>query len=139
MNAFNQRVIEEFRANRGRVGGMFEGRPLLLLTTTGAKTGLPRTTPAVYLPDGEDRLAVFASNGGSPTAPAWYHNLTAHPVATVEAGTRTYRARATEAAGADRERLWARQVAADPQFAAFQERAGRRIPVLVLTRWDTHL
>ncbi|MFH8593064.1 nitroreductase family deazaflavin-dependent oxidoreductase [Streptomyces rimosus] len=136
VNPFNQRVIEEFRANGGRVGGESAGQPLLLLTTTGARSGLPRTTPALYLPDGPDRLAVFASNGGSPTAPAWYHNLTAHPLATVEVGTRTYRARAVEAAGEDRDRLWALQVAAHPQFAAFQERAGRRIPVMVLSPWS---
>ncbi|MFK8844576.1 nitroreductase family deazaflavin-dependent oxidoreductase [Streptomyces sp. Ac-502] len=137
MNAVNQRVIVEFRANQGRVGGVFAGQPLLLLTTTGAKSGLSRTNPAVYLRDGEDRLAVFASNGGAPSAPAWYHNLAARPEATVEVGARTYRVRAQEATGAERERLWARQVAADPQFAVFQERAGRHIPVLVLTRWDS--
>lgn len=136
VNTVNQRVIEEFRARQGRVGGVFEGQPLLLLTTTGARSGLPRTNPAVYLPDGEDRLAVFASNGGAPAAPAWYHNLAARPEATVEVGDRAYRVRAREATGAERERLWDRQVAADPQFADFQERAGRRIPVLVLTRWD---
>ncbi|MFH8404527.1 nitroreductase family deazaflavin-dependent oxidoreductase [Streptomyces sp. NPDC018019] len=133
---FNQRVIAEFRANQGRVGGEFAGQPLLLLTTTGARSGLPRTTPALYLPDGADRLAVFASNGGSPTAPAWFHNLTAHPLATVEVGTRTHQARAAVAAGEERDRLWGRQVAAHPQFAAFQERAGRRIPVVVLTPWE---
>ncbi|UNO43411.1 nitroreductase family deazaflavin-dependent oxidoreductase [Streptomyces sp. MST-110588] len=137
MNTFNQRVIEEFRARRGAVGGQFEGRPLLLLTSTGAKSGLLRTNPVIYLPDGEDRFAVFASNGGAPTAPAWYHNLTAHPLATIEAGAGTYQVRATEAMDEERDRLWARQVVADPHFAAFQERTRRRIPVMVLTRQHT--
>ncbi|WP_030665313.1 nitroreductase/quinone reductase family protein [Streptomyces rimosus] len=135
MNPFNHRVIEEFRSNGGCVGGEFTGQTLLLLTTTGARSGLPRTTPVLYLPDGTDRLAVFASNGGSPAAPAWYRNLTAHPLATVEVGTRTYRARAVEVTGEDRDRLWALQVTAHPQFAAFQERAGRRIPVMALSPW----
>ncbi|MCP2258861.1 deazaflavin-dependent oxidoreductase, nitroreductase family [Streptoalloteichus tenebrarius] len=136
MNETNQRVIEEFRANGGVVGGPFAGQPLLLLTTTGARTGLARTTPAVYLADGPDRLVVFASNGGSPTPPAWYHNLLAHPEAVVEISTRVHRVRATEATGAERDRLWARQVAADPRFATFQARTSRRIPVMVLTVLD---
>ncbi|MEI5100835.1 nitroreductase family deazaflavin-dependent oxidoreductase [Streptomyces sp. PmtG] len=135
-NEFNQRVIEEFRARGGQVGGPFTGQPLLLLTTVGARSGLPRTTPSVvYLPDGPDRLAVFASNGGAPAAPAWYHNLTARPLVTVEVGARTYQARATEATGEDRDRLWARQVADRPEFADFQARTSRRIPAVVLTPW----
>ncbi|MEU5303147.1 nitroreductase/quinone reductase family protein [Streptomyces noursei] len=132
-NAFNRRVIAEFRANGGVVGGPFAGRRLLLLTTTGARSGLPRTTPACYLAEADGRLAVFPSNGGAATPPAWYRNLTAHPEVTVEVGTRVYRALATEAEGTTRDRLWDRQVAADPQFAAFQERAGRPVPVVVLT------
>ncbi|GGX09197.1 nitroreductase/quinone reductase family protein [Streptomyces noursei] len=132
-NAFNRRVIAEFRANGGVVGGPFAGQRLLLLTTTGARSGLPRTTPACYLAEADGRLAVFPSNGGAATPPAWYRNLTAHPEVAVEVGTRVYRALATEAEGTTRDRLWDRQVAADPQFAAFQERAGRPIPVVVLT------
>ncbi|WP_258018117.1 nitroreductase family deazaflavin-dependent oxidoreductase [Streptomyces noursei] len=132
-NAFNRRVIAEFRANGGVVGGPFAGQCLLLLTTTGARSGLPRTTPACYLAEADGRLAVFPSNGGAATPPAWYRNLTAHPEVTVEVGTRVFRALATEAEGSMRDRLWDRQVAADPQFAAFQERAGRPIPVVVLT------
>ncbi|MYT27253.1 MULTISPECIES: nitroreductase family deazaflavin-dependent oxidoreductase [unclassified Streptomyces] len=132
-NDFNRRVIAQFRANGGVVGGPLAGHPLLLLTTTGAKSGLPRTTPACYLADEDGRFAVFPSNGGAPTPPAWYRNLTVHPEVTVEVGTRTFRARATEATGAPRDRLWDRQVAADPQFATFQARAGRLIPVIVLT------
>ncbi|MHB6911116.1 nitroreductase family deazaflavin-dependent oxidoreductase [Streptomyces sp. DB-54] len=132
-NEFNRRVIEEFRANGGAVGGPLAGQALLLLTTTGARSGLPRTTPACYLADADGRLAVFPSNGGAATPPAWYRNLTAHPEVTVEVGARVFRARATEATGPTRDRLWDQQVAADPQFAAFQGRAGRRIPVVVLT------
>ncbi|WP_274912082.1 nitroreductase family deazaflavin-dependent oxidoreductase [Streptomyces sp. WZ-12] len=135
-NEVNRRVIAEFRANGGAVGGPFAGRPLLLLTTRGARTGRPRTTPVCHLTDGPGRLAVFASNGGATTPPAWYRNLIAHPEVTVEVGTRIYRARATEATGADRARLWERQVAADPQFATFRERAGRPVPVVVLTPLD---
>ncbi|MCK7621775.1 nitroreductase family deazaflavin-dependent oxidoreductase [Streptomyces sp. RS10V-4] len=133
MNEVNRRVIAEFRANGGVVGGPFTGQPLLLLTTTGARSGLARTTPVCYLADGDGRFAVFPSNGGAATPPAWYRNLTAHPEVTVEVGTRVLRARAAAATGAERDRLWARQVAADPQFAVFQERAGRAVPVVVLT------
>ncbi|MFF2806631.1 nitroreductase family deazaflavin-dependent oxidoreductase [Streptomyces sp. NPDC058000] len=132
-NEFNRRVIEEFRANGGVVGGPLAGQSLLLLTTTGARSGLPRTTPACYLADADGRFAVFPSNGGAATPPAWYRNLTVRPEVTVEVGVRAFRARATEATGATRDRLWDRQIAADPQFAAFQDRAGRRIPVVVLT------
>ncbi|MGV4927570.1 nitroreductase family deazaflavin-dependent oxidoreductase (plasmid) [Streptomyces sp. BHT-5-2] len=132
-NDFNRRIIAEFRANGGVVGGPLAGQPLLLLTTTGARSGLPRVTPACYLADEDGRLAVFPSNGGAPTPPAWYRNLTVHPEVTVEVGTRTFRARAAEATGTTRDRLWNRQVAADPQFATFQARAGRLIPVVVLT------
>ncbi|MFE6689106.1 nitroreductase family deazaflavin-dependent oxidoreductase [Streptomyces sp. NPDC057743] len=135
-NEVNRRVIAEFRANEGAVGDPFAGRPLLLLTTRGARTGRPRTTPVCYLTDAPGRFAVFASNGGATIPPAWYRNLIAHPEVTVEVGTRIYRARATEAIGADRDHLWHRQVAADPQFATFRERAGRPIPVVVLTPLD---
>lgn len=132
MNQFNQRIIEEFRSNHGIVGGPFEGQPLLLLTTTGAKTKLLRTTPLIYLPDGDD-LVVFASNGGSATPPAWYRNLLAHPRVTVEVADRVCSADAHELSGRERERLWNLQVAARPEFAAFQARTARRIPVIALT------
>src|ERR1035438_3337396 len=85
MNDFNRAIIDEFRANGGKVGGPFEGAPVLLLTTTGAKSGERRTTPVMYLPDGE-RMAIFASKAGAPTNPAWYHNLVANPSASVEVG-----------------------------------------------------
>ncbi|MEU5899867.1 MULTISPECIES: nitroreductase family deazaflavin-dependent oxidoreductase [Streptomyces] len=134
-NAFNQRVIEEFRANEGRVGGPFEGVSLLLLTTRGAKSGLPRTTPAVYLPDpGRDRLVVFASNGGSDKAPGWYHNLVADPAVVVEVGGERYDAVAAPVDAGEHDELWRRQIERDPNFAEFRARAPRTIPVIALTR-----
>ncbi|GAA3686397.1 nitroreductase/quinone reductase family protein [Nonomuraea antimicrobica] len=131
MTDFNQRVIEEFRANGGKVGGMFEGAPLVLLTTVGAKTGRRRTNPAVYLRDGE-RVLVFASNAGGDAHPAWYHNVVANPRVTVELGEETFTARAVPLEGAERDRLYARQAAIDPAFAAYQEKTDRVIPVVAL-------
>lgn len=131
----NQLVIDEFRAAGGVVGGDFDGVPLLLLTTTGARSGEPRTMPMTYLADGA-RLVVFAANGGRENHPGWFHNLLADPLARVEVGTEAYQVTAAEAEGADRERLWAEQLPATPYFTQFQERAGRRIPVVVLTRVD---
>lgn len=115
MHDWNRQTIEEFRANKGKVGGMWEGKPLLLLTTTGAKSGKRRTTPTMYLRDG-DRLLIFASKGGAPTHPAWYHNLVAHPQVTVEVGSETYKATATVLKGEERDRLYARQAELYPQF-----------------------
>ncbi|MGW2643069.1 nitroreductase/quinone reductase family protein [Streptomyces sp. NPDC001348] len=129
---FNRRVIDEFRANHGRVGGPFEGGRLLLLTTTGARTGTPHTTPVGYLPDGGDRVLVIASAGGSPRHPDWYRNLLAHPRVTVESGVFTYEARAVVLAGDEREQAFARAVEADPGWAEYQRRAGRVIPVVAL-------
>ncbi|MGK5552421.1 nitroreductase family deazaflavin-dependent oxidoreductase [Actinomadura kijaniata] len=131
-NPFNRSVIEEFRANGGRVGGPFEGVPLLLLTTVGARTGEERTTPLVALPDG-DRLIVFASNGGAPTAPAWFHNLMKNPEVTVEFGAERHRARATLVDESEHDALWERQIAQDPNFARFRSRTDRTIPVVALT------
>lgn len=128
----NQRVIEEFRANAGVVQGDFAGVPLLLLTTRGARSGLPRTMPMTYLRDG-DRFVVFAANGGRPQHPGWYHNLRAEPAATVEIGTETLPVTAALTEGADRDRLWQRQLRHTPYFADFQARAGRSIPVVALT------
>jgi deazaflavin-dependent oxidoreductase (nitroreductase family) len=113
MNDYNRRVIEEFRANGGKVGGMWQGTPLLLLTTTGAKSGERRTTPMGYRADG-DRLIVWASNGGSPTNPDWYHNLVAHPHVTVEVGTETFDAIAGVTEDAERDQLWTQLVALYP-------------------------
>ena len=130
---WNQNVIEEFRANAGMVGGPFEGAPLLLLITTGAKTGLERTSPVMYLPDG-DRYVVFASKGGAPTNPDWYHNLVANPEATVEVGTERLQVTAAIADGAEREALFARQAEAYPQFAEYAKQTDRLIPVVALVR-----
>jgi deazaflavin-dependent oxidoreductase (nitroreductase family) len=107
-NDWNRQTIEAFRANGGKVGGMWEGRPLLLLTTSGAKSGRRHTTPTMYLADG-DRLLIFASKSGAPTNPDWYHNLLVHPEVTVEVGTETYEATATPLTGEERDRLFARQ------------------------------
>ena len=132
-NDFNQRIIAEFRANGGTVGGPFAGAPMLLLTTTGARSGEQRTTPLVYLPDG-DRLVVIASKGGAPTHPAWYHNLVAHPDVTVEVGSETLPVRAAVLSGEERDRLYARQAGLRPAFAEYQAKTTRRIPVVALER-----
>jgi deazaflavin-dependent oxidoreductase (nitroreductase family) len=134
-NDFNQQVIAEFRANGGKVGGPFAGSPMLLLTTTGAKSGQSRTTPLVYTTDG-DRIVIIASKGGAPTNPDWYHNLSAHPTATVEMGTETFRARAAVANGAERERLYNQQATLMPGFAEYQKKTTRQIPVVILERAD---
>ncbi|MDH6113976.1 deazaflavin-dependent oxidoreductase (nitroreductase family) [Kitasatospora sp. MAP12-15] len=133
---YNQSVIDEFRSAEGVVGGNFAGVPLLLLTTTGARSKEPRTMPMAYATDG-DRLVVFAANGGRENHPGWYHNLVADPSALVEVGTETYRVTATVTEGAERERLVAQQVLRAPLFAQFQEQAApRQIPVVTLTRVD---
>jgi deazaflavin-dependent oxidoreductase (nitroreductase family) len=130
---WNRSTIEAFRANEGKVGGMWEGKPLLLLTTTGAKSGQRRTNPMMYLRDG-DRLLVFASKGGAPTNPDWYHNLLAHPQVTVEVGTEVYEAAAIILSGEERDRLYARHAQLFPQFAGYQARTTRKIPVIALER-----
>ena len=131
MSDFNSAIIAEFRAHGGKVGGPFEGAPLLLLTSTGAKSGEPRTTPVMYLPDGS-RMVIFASKAGAPTHPAWYHNLLAHPAATVEVGTSTVKVRARVAGGDERDELYARQAKLYPQFADYAQKTTREIPVVVL-------
>ena len=133
MNDFNSAIIEEFRAHGGKVGGPFEGAPLLLLTTTGAKSGERRTTPVMYLPDGE-RMVIFASMAGAPTNPAWYHNLLAKPSATVEVGTETVEVDASVTTGEERERLFNRQAELYPQFADYARKTTREIPVIALRR-----
>jgi len=132
-NDWNRQTIEAFRANGGKVGGMWEGRPLLLLTTTGAKSGQRNTNPVMYLADG-DRLLVFATKGGAPTNPDWYHNLIAHPEVTVEDGTETYEATTTVLTGEERDRLYAKQAGLYPQFGEYQEKTTREIPVIELER-----
>ena len=109
MNDRNRGVIEEFRSNDGKVGGFFEGSPVLLLSTTGARSGQRRTNPVMFLPDGE-RWVVFATKGGAPTSPDWYHNLRANPTVTVEVGTDTFEAHAEVIEGEERDRLYGRQV-----------------------------
>jgi deazaflavin-dependent oxidoreductase (nitroreductase family) len=132
-NDFNQSLIEEFRANDGKVTGVFAGRPLLLLTTTGAKSGQPRVSPLVYTTDG-DRIVIIASKGGAPTNPDWYHNVLANPVVTVELPGETFQARATVIEGAERTRLYDAQAALMPGFAEYQQKTTRQIPVIVLER-----
>lgn len=133
INDFNRRIIEEFRANGGETFGPFKGRNLLLLTTTGAKSGEERTTPLVYSRDG-DRLVIIASMGGAPKHPAWFHNISANPEVTLEVGTEKFNARASVAEGAERDRLYAQQAAEMPAFNEYQEKTTRRIPVVVLER-----
>jgi deazaflavin-dependent oxidoreductase (nitroreductase family) len=130
---FNRKVIEEFRANDGKVGGMFEGANMVLMTTTGAKSGEQRVNPVVFLPDG-DRLVVIASNGGADTNPSWYHNMKANPGLVVEVGADKYDAVATEIKGEERDSLYARMVEVMPGFGEYQAKTERKIPVLVLSR-----
>jgi deazaflavin-dependent oxidoreductase (nitroreductase family) len=128
MKAHNRKVIEEYRANKGA-----GGRPLLLLTTTGARTGEPRTTPMMYVPDG-DRLLVIASNAGAPKHPDWYRNLVANPDVTVEVDAERFEATAEVPSGAERDRLFAGIVENYPFFADHQAKVTRTIPVVVLVR-----
>jgi len=127
---YNQQMIEQYRATGGRVN--FPG-PLLDLTTTGAKSGQQRTVPVAYSRDG-DHLVIIASKGGAPTNPDWYYNLVAHPIVTVELGTETFQARATQVEGAERDRLYAQHAALMPGFAEYQRKTTRNIPVILLTR-----
>ncbi len=132
---YNRQLIEEFRANRGKAGGPFEGRPMLLLTTTGARSGQSHTTPMMYVSDG-DRLLVIASNAGALIHPDWYHNLVAHSDVTVEVKNETYKATAIVTEGAERERLWASIIAQYPFFTDHQAKTTRQIPVIALERRD---
>ena len=132
---YNNQLIEEFRADRSK----FEGpgsRPLLLLTTTGAKSGKRYTTPMMYIPDG-DRLLVIASNIGAPKHPDWYHNLVAHPEVTVEVGTETYEATAIVTQGTERQQLWTWIIEQYPFFADHQTKTTRQIPIIALTRRES--
>jgi deazaflavin-dependent oxidoreductase (nitroreductase family) len=131
---FNQRIIEEFRANDGRVGGPLAGTPMLLLHHIGARSGIERVTPLAYDPLGDGRYVIVASNGGSPTHPGWYHNLKANPMVEVEVGTETFTARAQELEGAARAPLWSKLVAAYPTLRGYQAKTARQIPMFMLTR-----
>lgn len=132
-NDWNRGVIEEFRANGGRVGGMFEGRPLLLVHNVGARTGARRVTPLIYqeVPTG---YAIFASKGGAANNPDWYHNLVANPRTEVEVGAGTVAVRARVTTGEERDRIWTRQKRDQPQFEDYESKTSRVIPVVVLER-----
>jgi deazaflavin-dependent oxidoreductase (nitroreductase family) len=131
-NDFNARIIDEFHANEGRVGGMFEGTTLLLLHHVGARTGANRVNPLAYDRDG-DRYVIFASKAGAPTNPDWYHNLKAHPNVEIEVGTDTIDVVAAEAVGEERDRLYRRQAERSSGFAEYQAKTDRVIPVMLLT------
>lgn len=133
MNDWNQQIIDEFRANAGKVGGPFEGAPMLLLHHVGAKSGTERVTPLMYRPGG-DRWYIFASKAGAPTNPDWYHNLVANPEITIEVGEHTDVAvRAFVLKGEERARIWDAQCTEVPQFAEYARQAGgRTIPVISL-------
>ena len=132
-NDMNRKVIEEFRANEGKVGGWFEGAPIVLLTSTGTKSGRPHTTPLMYLADG-DRVVVFASKAGAPTNPQWFNNLVANPEAKAEVGTESFDVEAAVAEGEERDRLFEEQKRRYPQFGEYEMKTTRKIPVVVLNR-----
>ena len=135
MSDFNANIITEFRENAGKVGGPFEGAPMLLLHTTGKRTGTERVNPLVYWPEG-DAMVIFASKGGAPTNPDWYHNLMAQPDTRVEVGTDTVAVPARETDGDERQDLFDRITAVMPGFADYQAKTSRRIPIIVLERRD---
>jgi deazaflavin-dependent oxidoreductase (nitroreductase family) len=131
---FDRRTVEEFRAGGGRVGGALADTPLVLIHHTGARSGIEHVTPLAYSAQGDDCLAIVASNGGSPRHPAWYHNLKANPAVTVEMGTGTFSATAEEQAGPARAELWSKLVAQSPHLAEFAGRTERSIPLFLLRR-----
>jgi len=131
---YNTAIIEEFRATGGRPGGDWAGTPMILIHHIGARSGTGRVTPLGYLPVGDDRFAVVASNGGSPSHPAWYHNLRAHPVITAEVGARTLTVVAEELDDSARAQLWPKLVARFPAVGVYQATTARQIPVFILTR-----
>ena len=133
MSDWNTKIIEEFRANAGQVGGQFAGAPLLLLHTTGAKSGQERISPMMYRQSGVD-WAVFASKSGADTNPDWYHNLLAHPQARIEVGTQTIEVRARVAKDAERDDIWTAQKSDYPGFAEYERKTARQIPVIILER-----
>lgn len=133
MNAFNKKIIDEFRANGGKVGPPFAGAPMILLTTKGAKSGRLLTTPLVYNQEGE-QMTIIASMAGAPNNPAWYHNIVANPRIEVEVGTEKFWVNARETNGEERDTLYAKQAAKFPAFADYETKTTRKIPVFVLTR-----
>ena len=132
MNDWNAPIIAEFRRNRGKVGGPWEGAPLLLLNHTGARTGKSRVNPVMYLKDG-NRFLVFASKGGADTNPDWYHNLKAHPHLRIEVGSEIIAVHAEEIKGPERDRFYSLQSSLYPRFADYQKKTKRIIPVIALT------
>jgi deazaflavin-dependent oxidoreductase (nitroreductase family) len=132
-NDWNRKVIEEFRANGGKVGGYFEGAPMVLIHHIGARTGVERVSPLVYLPDG-DTMVIAATKGGAPTNPDWYHNLKAHPEIIVEVGTDSFPVEATEVTGAERDELWRRLVQMRPGFGEYEQKTDRVFPMFRLER-----
>ena len=130
---FNAHTIAEFRKNHGKVGGYFEGAPLLLLHTAGKRSGKAHVTPVMYLKDGE-RFLIFASKGGAPTHPDWYHNLKTHPDVQIEVGDEKIDVHAQEITGKERDALYARQVKLYPNFGDYERKTKRVIPVVALTR-----
>ncbi len=132
-NNWNQAIIDEFRANSGKVGGRFAGKTLLILHTSGAKSGQERINPTAYVMDG-DRLVIIASKGGAPTNPNWYHNIVANPLVNVEVGTEQFQAQAEVAAEPERTRLFNKMAEMMPGFLEYQQRITRVIPVITLTR-----
>lgn len=134
MNDFNKAVIDEFRANHGKVGGGFEGAPVVLLTTKGAKSGQTRVNPLMSQPSDDGTHYVFASKGGAPENPDWYYNLRAHPDVEVDFGEEHFAATATPITGPERDRIYARQVELFPAFGEYQRKTDRTIPVIALVR-----
>lgn len=134
MSDWNNKIIAEFRANEGRVGGPFEGAPMIILHTVGAKSGQERETPLRYFPQDDGTLVVIASAAGAPKHPAWYHNLLANPRFDVEVGSETFPVEAQDVTGDERSALWAEVVAEAPGFGEYQEKTTRTIPVIRLTR-----
>ena len=130
---WNSTIVNEFRANGGKVGGNFEGAPLLLVHSVGAKSGEPRIHPVMYKAVG-DSFAIFASYAGADTNPAWYYNLVAHPQAKVEVGTDTIDVVARVAADAEREPIWTEWKKSYPGFQGYEEKTSRKIPVVILDR-----
>ncbi|MFP5578360.1 MAG: nitroreductase family deazaflavin-dependent oxidoreductase [Acidimicrobiia bacterium] len=131
-NDWNTRIIEEFRANGGKVGGQFDGAPLLLLHSTGARSGKERVHPMMYQDLGDGSVAVFASKAGAPDNPDWFHNVSANPTVEVEIGAEVRRCTARVAEGDERERIWSRQKSDYPGFADYEQKTDRMIPVVVL-------
>ena len=132
-NNWNQKIIEEFRANEGKVGGYFEGAHMILIHHIGARSGAERVNPLGYLPDGDDMI-ITATKGGAPKNPDWYHNLKKHPRITVEVGTTTFPVEATEVTGEERNELWRRLVELRPGFAEYETKTSRVFPMFRLTR-----